>query len=128
MKSEVQINDRIAELELLEKLDNKIKISVDGKVYELDAVMVENGVYSILYNNKSFNVELIEGDHPKQYIVNTLYDSFTTEIIDAEARYQKSRKSGQLEDNSFISSPISTSNLFSIISIVIFFFCLFKHC
>ena len=106
MKSEVKVNERIAQVELIEKLDNKIKIKVDDNTYELDAVMVENGVYSILYNNKSYNVELIEGDHNKQYLINTLYDQFTTEIIDAEARYQMSRKSGQLEDDASISSPM----------------------
>jgi len=34
----------------------------------LDVVMVEKGVYSILYNGHSYNVELIEGNSSKEYM------------------------------------------------------------
>lgn len=107
MKLEIGIENRVAQVELLDKLDNKIKVSVDGVVYDIDAIMVEKGVYSILIDHVSFNVELVEGDNPKQFVVNTLYNSFTADIIDAEAKYAKSRNKGLGNDQAnFISSPM----------------------
>jgi len=68
--------------------------------------MVERGVYSILMDGRSYNVELIETSGPKNYHVNTLFYSFDAEVVDAERRYQKSRKKiDSLEDN-VISSPM----------------------
>jgi biotin carboxyl carrier protein len=106
MKLDIKINEKIKEVELIEKLDNKIKISVDGKVYDLDSVMVEPGVYSVLINNKSYNVELVENDGPKKLTVNTIYKSFDASIIDAEEKYKNLRKGSDLEDNNIISSPM----------------------
>jgi len=84
-----------------------MEILVDEKLYKVDIVMVENGVYSILYNGISYNVELIEGENSKQYNVNTLYRSYDLEIIDAETRYLLSRnKSLMDEEGSTISSPM----------------------
>jgi biotin carboxyl carrier protein len=106
MKLDIKINEKIKEVELIEKLDNKIKISVDGKVYDLDSVMVEPGVYSVLINNKSYNVELVENDGPKKLTVNTIYKSFDASIIDAEEKYKNLRKGSDLEYNNIISSPM----------------------
>lgn len=107
MKVEIGIENRVAQVELIEKLDNKIKIKVDDMIYDIDAIQVEKGVYSILIDHVSFNVELVEGDNPKQFIVNTLYNSFTADIIDAEAKYAKARNKGLGADSgNFIASPM----------------------
>ncbi len=74
--------------------------------YNVDLVEVEKGVYSILYNNKSYNVELAPGNKPKTYTINTLYNSYDIEILDAEAKYMKNRKSDDMDDDSTISSPM----------------------
>ncbi len=76
------------------------------KVYELDILEVERGVYSILLNNNSFNVELVEGKNAKTYLVNTLYESFDVEVIDAESKYLKNRKKDDGEDQNVIASPM----------------------
>jgi biotin carboxyl carrier protein len=95
MAYEIKLEDRIANVELLSKDGNKATISVDDNKYEVDIVQVEPGVYSILYNGKSFNVELIEtGNSSKKYIVNTFARSFNAEIIDAESKYINSRTKG----------------------------------
>ncbi len=72
MSYELKINERIANIELLSRDGNKIQVMLDKKVYELDILEVERGVYSILLNNNSFNVELVEGKNAKTYLVNTL--------------------------------------------------------
>ena len=56
------------------------KFAIDGKVYDVDLVMVEPGIFSILHKNKSFNVELTPGKEPKTYSINTLYNSFDVKI------------------------------------------------
>jgi len=106
MSYELKINDRVANIELLSKDGNIIQVMLDKKLYELDILEVERGVYSILLDNNSFNVELVEGKNAKTYTVNTLYESFDVEVIDAESKYLKNRKKDEGEDQNVISSPM----------------------
>ncbi len=107
MKLEIAINDSSSEIELLEKNGSIVKLLVDGQEVELDAIMVERGVYSIIHDNKSYNVEITEGNSPKKYVVDTLYNTVDVEVIDAESRYQKNRKGANSgDDNDFVSSPM----------------------
>ncbi len=106
MALEININDNSSSVELLSKDGNKHQVSIDGKLYKVDLVMVEKGVYSIIYRNKSYNVELIQGREPKTYTINTLYNSYDVDIMDAEAKYLKGRKHEDLDDDSAISSPM----------------------
>ena len=106
MALEINIDGNSSSVELLSKDGNKHQISIDGKLYKVDLVMVEKGVYSIIYKNKSYNVELIQGREPKTYTINTLYNSYDVDIMDAEAKYLKGRKQDELDDDSAISSPM----------------------
>ena len=68
---------------------------------------VENGVSSILYNGHSHNVELINGESSKKYIVNTFSKTFDTEIIDAESKYIHNRNQGiEVEGSNQVLSPM----------------------
>jgi biotin carboxyl carrier protein len=107
MAYEIKLGDRTARIELLNRVENKMIVAVDDIKYELDLVMVEKGVYSILYNGHSYNVELIENGGSKNYIVNTFARSFEVEIIDAESKYLHSRNQGvEMEGDLNISSPM----------------------
>lgn len=106
MALEVNIDGQSVSVELLSKTGDQHQVSIDGKIYNVDLVEVEKGVYSILYKNKSFNVELATGKNPKTYTINTLYNSYEVDILDAEAKYLNSRKEDDLEDGSVISSPM----------------------
>ena len=106
MALEVNIDGQSVNVELLNKEKNIHRISIDGKIYEVDLVMVEKGVYSVIYKNKSYNVELVQGKSLKTYTINTLYNSYDIDILDAEAKYLNSRKQDELEDNLAISSPM----------------------
>jgi biotin carboxyl carrier protein len=106
MALEINIDGHSVSVELLNKAGNIHKVSIDGKIYEVDLVEVERGVYSILYKNKSFNVELAPGKEPKSYTINTLYNSYEVDILDAEAKYLRSRKQDDLEEGVVISSPM----------------------
>jgi biotin carboxyl carrier protein len=107
MAYEIKLEHRTARINLLNRAGNKVLLEVDDRKYDLDVVMVEKGVYSILFNGQSYNVELIEGKSSKEYIVNTFARSFVAEIVDAETKYLENRMQGteQKGDND-ISSPM----------------------
>jgi biotin carboxyl carrier protein len=103
---EIQMGDRVAKLELVSREGNNLTISIDGRILNPNIIMVERGVYSIILEGRSYNVELIETDGPKKYSVNTIFRSFDAEVLDAESKYLKSRKRvDDLEENT-ISSPM----------------------
>jgi biotin carboxyl carrier protein len=106
MALEINIDNQSVNVELVGHNGNNYQVTIDGKVYEVDLVMVEKGVYSILYKNKSYNVELVPGKEQKTYQISTLYNSYEVGIMDAEAKYLKSRKTDDLEDGAVISSPM----------------------
>ncbi|MBU1014062.1 MAG: biotin/lipoyl-binding protein [Bacteroidetes bacterium] len=106
MAYEVKINDKLAKVELRTRVSNNVEIFIDGQKYDADVVMVERGVYSIILNGISYNVELIENGSSKNYLVNTLYDSFEIEVIDAESKYLKSRLKDLGDDSKVISTPM----------------------
>ncbi len=95
---EIHIGDRIAEVELISKEDNKVVISIDNKEYDLDVVMAERGRCSILHNGKSYNAETKRSENGKSYIVNTQFNSFPVEIVDLQAKYMRNRKKDDTDD------------------------------
>ena len=107
MAYEVNLEHRSAKVDILNRNGNKVLLDIDGHKYDIDIVMVEKGVYSILYDGHSYNVELIEGDSSKKYIVNTFAKTFNVEIVDAESKYISSRNKGmELEEENSIISPM----------------------
>ena len=80
---EIRVGNRIAEVELISKVGNCVRMSIDGKVLDLDVMMAENGVCSILMDGVSYNAELIRTEGGKSYTVNTAFASLPVEILDA---------------------------------------------
>lgn len=105
MLYEISLNGNSEEIEILNKDGNKLDVKVGDREYHLDMVEVENGVYSILHEGVSFNVELTSTEH-KRYLVNTLYHSFEVDVIDAESRYMNNRKKHDEDEQNFISTPM----------------------
>ena len=107
MSLEFSIDGRKPDVKLLESNGSQVKLSIDGRVYNADIVKFGNGIYSIIIDGQSFSIEMIEGNTPKHYVLNTLYKSFNVEIIDAEKRYQRSRlKGANIGGENNISSPM----------------------
>ena len=107
MAYEVNLGHRTAKVDLLNRVGNKVLLDIDGRKYDADIVMVEQGVYSILYNGHSYNIELIEGGSSKKYIVNTFAKTFNLEIVDAESKYISSRSKGMdVEEENLLASPM----------------------
>lgn len=104
---EIKLNDHLSKVTIIKEEGSILTVLVDGKKYEVDVVAVEDCIYSIIYKNKSHNVELIEEENDKTFTANTLYQSFNVEIIDAESRYRANRdKTKGLGGQNVISSPM----------------------
>ncbi|MFH0761915.1 MAG: biotin/lipoyl-containing protein [Bacteroidota bacterium] len=95
---ELPKHDRKAEVEILSQEGTKYRMKIDEKIFEIDLVEVSGGIYSLLYEGESFNVEAIPGENPTKYTVNTFPQSFELEIVDAQTRYKRSRSKGAGSD------------------------------
>jgi len=107
MELEFKVNNRNAIVKEIKREGNVMTIAVDEELYEVDIVKVSNQEFSVLYQGKSFNIEVIESREPKHYNVNTLYYKFDVEVVDNESRYRQSRmKSKQVHNDNTIRSPM----------------------
>ncbi len=91
---EVQIGNKTCEVTMLSKDGNKIKIDIDGKVYDVDVAMLQNGTCSILYGGNSYNAELVKSQGGKHYRVNLNYSTYQIDMLDSQAKYMKLRRGG----------------------------------
>ncbi|MDR1602516.1 MAG: acetyl-CoA carboxylase biotin carboxyl carrier protein subunit [Tannerella sp.] len=103
---EIHIGNRVAEVGLLSKEDNQAHLSIDGKEYEVNIAMLNEGVYSILQGGKSYNAELTCSDDRKNYKVNTAFSSHNIQIIDTKAKYLRLKRGADERQDDKIISPM----------------------
>ena len=106
MPLELKIKDRTAKIEVINKDENLYHIKIDNKEYKLDVVQVEASVYSVIYKGNSINLEMIKGDTPNHYKVNTRTDHFQVEVIDPVSRYKSSKATELKNTDQIIKSPM----------------------
>jgi biotin carboxyl carrier protein len=106
MPIEVKIKERTAKVSILNQTGSLYHVKIDDREYHFDTTKVEEGVYSILHQGHSINMEMIEGDKPNQYVVNTRYNQYTVDVIDARTRYQLEGKGEMFAGENIISSPM----------------------
>ena len=103
---EIHIGKRVAEVELLNKEENQVRLSIDGKECEVDITMLQEGVYSILQDGKSYNAELTYSADRKNYTVNAAFASHNIQIIDTKAKYLRLRRGADERQDDKIISPM----------------------
>jgi biotin carboxyl carrier protein len=103
---EIHIGNRVAEVELINKEDNRVRLSIDGEVYEVDVAMLRERVYSILQDGKSHNAELTHSDDRKSYRVNTAFSFYDVQIVDTKARYLRLKRGADERQDDKIISPM----------------------
>lgn len=89
---EIQVGNKLQEVTLLSKEGNSVSISIDGKVYDVDVAMLQNGTCSLIYGGNSYNAELIKDEGGKHYNVNLNYSTYKIDILDSQAKYMRMRK------------------------------------
>ncbi len=95
---EINIDGRTAIVQEMERNGNVVTMKVDDELYEVDALRVAEGIYSILYKGRSYNIEMIADSTTRHYTVNSWYNTYKVEIIDAQTRYRQSREMGTHSD------------------------------
>ncbi len=89
---EIQIGNKIQQVTLLSKEGNKVSIDIDGEVYNVDVAMLQNGIYSLLYEGNSYKAELTRDEGSKHYTVNLNYSTYQIDMLDSQAKYMKLHK------------------------------------
>ena len=96
------------------KEDNKVVLTIDGKPFEADVVMAENGTCNILMDGRTddlyqiVTLKLLSDSLMKRIRGNYRFIvSFNFEIVDSQAKYLRMRKKGEDEQNDRITSPLS---------------------
>lgn len=106
MHLEVKSGERTAKIEILEQNESFYKVRIDNKEYELDVEKVSEGIYSVINNGQSTNLEMIEGETINAYKVNTLSNYYEIEVIDARTRYLMSTKGEHQSGDNIVMSPM----------------------
>jgi biotin carboxyl carrier protein len=68
------------EIKIIERKGSLLTATIGNRKYLLDVEKVEHGVYSVLHNNTSHNMEIIKSDKKNFYTINTQYQTFDIEI------------------------------------------------
>lgn len=103
---EIHIGDRMADVTLVSKEGNKVLLTIDGKPYEVDIVMAENGSCSILHDGNSFNAGLVRGEGGKSYDVSMFYRSYHVDIVDTQTKYLHMKKGADEKQGDKIIAPM----------------------
>ncbi len=103
---EIHIGKRVADVTLVNKEGNKVQLTIDGQLYEVDVVMAENGNCSILHNGKSFNAGVVRGEGGKTYDVDMLSHSFHVDIVDTQAKYLNMKRGAEEKQGDSIIAPM----------------------
>jgi biotin carboxyl carrier protein len=98
MQIELPKQERTAEVKILAHEGSRYVFKIDDKIFEIDLIEVSKGIYSLLNDGASYNVEAIPLGSPTKYAVNTFFQSFELEIIDSQTKYLRSRNQGQAQD------------------------------
>lgn len=98
MHLEVKSGSRTSTIEILQKEGTIYRVKIDNREYELDVERVSEGIYSIIHNNNSINMEMIGGESLNSYKVNTRDNYYDIEVIDARTRYLNNIK-GDIDNN-----------------------------
>lgn len=107
MPLEIKVDDRQSRVEIIQRNKDFIEASIDGRVYKLDVRRIGEGGYSILHDNKSYNIDLVNGADARHFIVSMGYSNYDVHIIDAQARYMENRhKNHNHDDLNIIASPM----------------------
>lgn len=102
---EVNIKGEDKPIEILSQDGHQVKARLGDKIYELDLLEVENGIYSVIHQGKSYRIEL-NAQAAKKYTAQVGQHTLDVEIIDAETRYARSMGGHEAEDADHISTPM----------------------
>ena len=107
MPFEIKLRDKTVPFEILKRDQNHLEVMIDGRTYSLDIQQVEHDIYSIIYLGKSYDLEVVSGETPRNVSVGYECMNFDFEIIDPQSKYFLSKnKTGGSDKSNTLSSPM----------------------
>ncbi len=103
---EMNIGERTAQIQLLSKENNLVRIRVDDRIYEVDLVIADNGICSLIHNGHSFDMELTRSDNGRSYTVSQGFNTYKIEVVDTLEKYMRSRRKDELRQEDTIVAPM----------------------
>ena len=103
---EMTIGKQTAQIQLLSKEKDLVRISVDDRIYEINVVVTDNGICSLIHDGRSFNTELSSSDNGRSYTVRQGFNSYEVEIVDAQEKYIRSRRKEDVRQEDTIVAPM----------------------
>lgn len=103
---EIHVGNRVAEVTLISKEGNNIRITVDGKLYEIDLTMQGKGRCSILHDGRSHNAELVRQEGNKSYDVHIDHTAYQVTIIDEQTKFKRSKQTANEKQDNRIIAPM----------------------
>ncbi len=89
---EIKTGNKTQCVTLLSKEGNNVSIDIDGRRFNVDVVMLQNGTCSILYNGNSYKAEMTKSGEGKHYTVNLNYSTYQIDMLDSQAKYMRLRQ------------------------------------
>lgn len=104
---ELQIGERLAQVNLISKEGDSMTIEVDGKIYNVDVCIFGNGQCSIINNGISYNPFIVHDKGTKHYSVSLNYSVYEVDMLDSQAKYMRMRKRSTLDKlDNIITAPM----------------------
>lgn len=103
---EMTIGKRTAQIQLLSKENNLVRIRVDDRIYEVDLVIADNGICSLIHNGHSFDMELTRSDNGRSYTVSQGFNTYKIEVVDTLEKYMRSRRKEDVRQEDTIVAPM----------------------
>jgi biotin carboxyl carrier protein len=93
------------EINIIKQEGPILQVAIGEREYTLDVEKVEKGVYSVLHNGISHNMEIIKSERKHFYTVNTHFQSFDIEISPIKSITNNSKKSANTTETSTAPIP-----------------------
>lgn len=84
---EIRVGNRIAEVELVSRDGERIRLTIDGVLHEVDVALLRPGRCSVLFEGQSYQAEFVRRSKSGHYDVFIDQDSFQIQIQDVRTKY-----------------------------------------
>lgn len=103
---EIRIGNRIAEVELVGREGNQVRLIIDGVLHEVDIAFLKTGQCSVLYEGCSYQADFVRDAQGKHYDVTVDQECFQVQLLDARAKLLHARKGVEEKQDERIEAPM----------------------
>lgn len=103
---EIRIGNRIAEVELVGREGNQVRLMIDGILHEVDVAFLKSGRCSVLFEGNSYQVDFVRGGQGKHYDLMVNQECFQVQLLDAQAKFLHARKGVEERQDERIEAPM----------------------